>query len=460
MDTPLHLIDVGIILLYFVILLFLGLFRNKKQSQSEHDYLLAGRRLSLIPFSASLVATWYGGILGVGEFTYLYGFSNWVVFGLPYYLFAILYAVFIAEKIQSKQAITIPDRFYSQYGKIPGVISAIYVMILSSPAPYILSVGIILDLIFDLGLLLSLFLSTLFSMVYIYRGGLKSVIRTDLLQFGLMFLGFIIIVALSAKEFGGFSTLKNSLPPDHFTWRGGNSTFYILVWFFIALWTFIDPGFYQRCTAASSPATAKKGILLSIIFWGIFDFLTLSTGLYARMALPDLKDPLLAIPTFGTVILPPVAMGLFFVGLLATIMSTIDSFGFISAITFGRDIMWRVRKKKENPIKWTQIGLLVTGVISLLFAWLLPSVVDLWYAIGSVVVPGLLIPFLTTFQERNTLPGMAWMMAVPTGVSLLWFLVGVSSGGELPAYPFGIEPFYPGIIVSFIWWIIIRSKRQ
>ncbi|MEK0337474.1 MAG: hypothetical protein QQN41_08590, partial [Nitrosopumilus sp.] len=83
-----------------------------------------------------------------------------------------------------------------------------------------------------------------------------------------------------------------------------------------------------------------------------------------------------------------------------------------------------------------------------------------WYAIGSVVVPGLLIPFLTTFQERKTLPGMAWMMAVPTGVSLLWFLSGVSSGGELPAYPFGIEPFYPGIIVSFIWWIIIRYKRQ
>ena len=45
---------------------------------------------------------------------------------------------------------------------------------------------------------------------------------------------------------------------------GGNSLQYLLVWFFIASWTFIDPGFYQRCSAAKNPDTAKKGILFSI----------------------------------------------------------------------------------------------------------------------------------------------------------------------------------------------------
>ena len=86
------------ILLYVVGILTAGLIkRNSKKGESE--YLLAGRRLTIIPFTASLVATWYGGILGIGEFTYQYGISNWVVMGLPYYIFASIFAFLFAKKI-------------------------------------------------------------------------------------------------------------------------------------------------------------------------------------------------------------------------------------------------------------------------------------------------------------------------------------------------------------------------
>ena len=101
MSGELHVVDIGIILLYSGGLLALGLF-NTKRKQDQTDYLLAGRRLTLVPFTASLVATWYGGILGVGEFTYLYGISNWVVLGLPYYIFALLFTLFIAGRIRDE----------------------------------------------------------------------------------------------------------------------------------------------------------------------------------------------------------------------------------------------------------------------------------------------------------------------------------------------------------------------
>jgi len=458
--TAIHPVDFAVIILYFVILLAVGLFRSKRQLKEENDYLLAGRRLSLIPFMASLVATWYGGILGVGEFTYLYGFSNWVVFGLPYYIFALLFAIFLAGRIRLTDQTTIPDRFYSRYGKSAGILSALFVMILSSPAPYILSVSVILHLLFGITSLPALVIATLFSLLYIYHGGFRSVIRTDILQFILMFAGFIMIVSLSAYKLGGYSSLKESLPPLHFSWSGGHSTLYILVWFFIALWTFIDPGFYQRCAAAKTPGIAKRGIFLSILFWVLFDFLTLSTGLYARAMLPQLKNPMMAIPSLGLEVLPPVLMGLFFAGILSTIMSTVDSFGFISAITFGRDIIWRCRHHEEDPVKWTQIGLVVTGTGSLLLAWLLPSVVTLWYALGSVVVPGLLIPFLTTFRKGKTIPGMIWMMILPAGISLVWFLMGFIGGDVTPRYPLGIEPFYPGLAVSAGWFMTMWLRER
>ncbi|MFQ6674387.1 MAG: sodium:solute symporter [Fidelibacterota bacterium] len=460
MNPGLPAVDGAVVFLYFALLVTLGFVRSKRRFEDESDYLLAGRKLTLLPFTASIVSTWYGGVLGVGEFTYRHGLSNWVVFGLPYYAFAIVFAFLLASRIRLAGVTTIPDRFYSRYGRGAGILSSILVMILSSPAPYVLSVGVVVNLLFNLGPLPSLFLATFLSLVYIYYGGFRSVVRTDVLQFFLMFLGFSVMVIVAVGEYGGFSSLKAGLPPLHFTLRGSNTTQYIVVWFFIALWTLVDPGFYQRCAAARSPATAKRGILLSVLFWAIFDFLTLSTGLYARMALPDLDSPLMAIPSLGMKVLPPVLLGLFFTGILATIMSTIDSLGFISAITFGRDIIWRNRREKGNAVTWTRVGLLVTGLASLLLAWLLPSVVKLWYAIGSVAVPGLLLPFLTTFRKGNAVPGMVWMMGLPTAISLVWFLVGVGAGAETPKYPLGIEPFYPGLMVSIIWWVVAAIRRE
>jgi len=40
------------------------------------------------------------------------------------------------------------------------------------------------------------------------------------------------------------------LPASHFTWHGGNPPQAILVWYFIALSTLVDPGFWQRAYAA------------------------------------------------------------------------------------------------------------------------------------------------------------------------------------------------------------------
>ena len=63
------------------------------------------------------------------------------------------------------------------------------------------------------------------------------------------------------------------LPEKFLDPLGGNSVQYFFVWFFIAAWTFIDPGFYQRSAAAETPEVARKGILTAIIFWAIFDTL-------------------------------------------------------------------------------------------------------------------------------------------------------------------------------------------
>jgi SSS family solute:Na+ symporter len=450
-----HWLDLSVLILYVGLLIGFGFYRTKQSGKDPEEFLLAGRKLSLPGFVVTLVATWYGGILGIGENTYSYGIQTWFIFGLPYYIFAILFAFLIAGRINETKFISIPDQFHGRFGKTAGVVSALYILFLASPAPYILSIGILLQFTTGLSFGLSLLMATGLSLSYIWIGGFKAVVRTDGLQFGFMFVGFLLLLIFSMKSSGPISKLV--LPVSHLNITGGASIQYIVVWFFIALWTFVDPGFYQRCAAAKSPQTAKKGILISIGFWFIFDMLTLSTGLYAK-ALLTAGDPLFAYPRLGAMVLPPLAYGIFITGLLATIMSTIDSLGLISAITFGRDILWRIQSPTStDKLKWNnestifvRKGLIITAFIALILAFSIPSVVKLWYGLGSILVPGLVLPFLISFKNNRPKENILLMMVSPVLVSIFWILLGKLLNG----YPFGLEPFYPGILTSVLVYVI------
>jgi len=461
MSSPLHFLDWFIILFYFAAVILIGLFRSGKFRSSTTKFILAGRKLSLPGFIATLVTTWYGGILGIGENTYNNGIQTWFIFGLPYYVFAIAFALFMASKIQKAKQISIPDHFYSKYGKAAGIISAIYLLFLASPAPYILSIGILLKFATGMPLAVSIIASAIFSLVYIWFGGFRSVVRTDILQFILMFGSFIILIFFAWSKIGSPLSIISSLPESHISPLGDHSLQYVIVWFFIALWTFVDPGFYQRCAAAKSPEVARRGILISVILWFIFDSLTLISGLYARVYLPN-SPALFALPQLGANILPTIFYGLFLTGLIATIMSTIDSLGLISAVTFGRDIIWRIKNHtmsgmRDNSVRYVQFGLVLTSAIAISLALMVPSVVNLWYLTGSIIVPGLLIPFLLTFTEiRLRKSAGLYLIILPVMVTLIWF----TYGKIVDNYPLHIEPFYPGIATSIFMLIIFYYKEK
>ncbi len=432
---------------YFFLLLWLGFYKSLKRGD-DSDFILAGRKLSLPGFIATLVATWYGGILGVGENTYNYGIQTWFIFALPYYIFGFLFAIFLAPRIRNLPHRSIPDHFRKHFGRSAGIVSAMLILILASPAPYILSLGILLQHSLHWSLPSAILFAAVISLIYVWFGGFRAVIRTDILQFILMFTGFILLLIFSWASIGSPASLVSRLPEHYFEPIGGNSIQYLLVWFFIALWTFIDPGFYQRTAAAKSPGTARKGILISIGFWFVFDILTVTTGLYAVAIVPN-HTAAMAYPELAANILPPFIYGLFLVGLFSTIMSTIDSNGLISAITFGRDILWRIQEKDESSDSTGHIrkGLVVMALIAVLLAISIPSVVRLWYVIGSIIVPGILIPFLLTFtkiQLKNT--KSVFVITLPVMIAVIWFIFGKLSGH----YPGDIEPFYPGLLSSIL----------
>jgi SSS family solute:Na+ symporter len=155
-----------------------------------------------------------------------------------------------------------------------------------------------------------------------------------------------------------------------------------------------------------------KGILISIIFWALFDFLTTTTGLFAKGVLPDLTDPVLAFPLFAEKVLPAGIKGIFYAALFATILSTQISFLFLSGTTIGRDFIYRVVSLSETKpdiqianaearLKYyTIIGLIISGILAAILAYLIPSVIQIWYTIGSLFIPGIILPVISAYYPK------------------------------------------------------------
>jgi len=362
-------LDIIIVILFFLIVVILG-FIPKMKNNSAESYLLSNRNVGIYLFVLTNVATWYGGILGVGEFTFKFGILSWVTQGLPYYVFAIVFAFLFAGKIRKASLFTIPDKLEEVYGRKVGLFASLLVFILVSPAPYLLMIASLLSLIFGINIFLALFIGIFISVVYLFKGGYRANIITDAFQFFVMFIGFIALVYFASTTLGGLNFLKDNLPPAHLSISGGASPTFIIVWFLIALWTFADPGFHQRCYSAKSENVAKYGIIISVVLWMFFDFLTTSTGLYARALLPNMENAVLSFPILAENILGNGYKGLFYAALFATILSTLNSFLFLSATTFSRDFVYKLKKEVDdnNLIKYTQIGLIVSSIISIILA--------------------------------------------------------------------------------------------
>jgi SSS family solute:Na+ symporter len=252
--------------------------------------------------------------------------------------------------------------------------------------------------------------------------------------------------------------VHRSLPASHFTWNGGLPAGSVIVWYFIALSTLVDPGFWQRAYAARDPHVAKRAVMGSIGCWIVFDFLTTTTGLYARALLPALKDPVFAFPEVARITLPPVALGLFYLAMIATVMSTIDSYGFIAATTLGRDVFWRIKRNAAEariPF-YSRIGLWIATAFATWLAVSEQSVIGLWHDLGSITTPPLLLPVAAALLGRGRLnPRRTLASMVASFVVSLASVLLRSRAPALAAHSVigAIEPIYAGLATSLVFYL-------
>jgi len=78
-----------------------------------------------------------------------------------------------------------------------------------------------------------------------------------------------------------------------------------------------------------------------------------------------------------------------------------------------------------------------------------------------VVIPGVLVPLIASYFERFRITSRYAFLAMLFGwlTSLGWLIAG-NINGNAGIYPLGIEPMYPGLVISIFIWSLGRISLR
>ena len=228
--------------------------------------------------------------------------------------------------------------------------------------------------------LLIIFLGV-FSAIYTYFGGLAAVVKTDILQFGILTLGGIMILWASLKKLGGFSQLYEKtpelmhlhLPTDHpqLPWIGMLGLLFLNINYWCANQVVV-----QRSLAARSLKDAQTGLMVGGIMKYLMALIVIIPGIaLAGILGPDAlaAEPDRAFSYIVTNFLPNGLRGIMLCAIFASLMSTIDSVFNSLATLFSIDIYKGVLKKDASDQHVVAIGRktilvgLFTGIATAIF---------------------------------------------------------------------------------------------
>jgi len=440
-----------IVAIFFPLLLFFGFKSSSKENLK--DFVYSGRKATTPALIATLVTTWYGGINEIGIEVIYNGVVTWIYFGLFYYIAALLYAYIIAPKIIDKDYRSIPVTIYRTYGKIPGIISLLTLLLYLIPAAYILILGQLLSEIFNIHLIAAIILGATFSSIYTLKGGFSSILRTDQIQFIFMFFGFIaLFFNLIFSDNYGLSFISNlyERKPELFTIPGNAPWEYIIMFAFLALLTFLDPSFHQRTFSGKNLKTVQKSITISILLWFLFDLMTITTALfYIEIAFLngfDIYSTSSPYIELAQIVFKnnPFLLGLFFISILSVVMSTIDSYTFLSAITLKYDLN-TIFNKKTNTKKIKK-SIIIVLIISILLSLVFDRALSYWYYFGSYVLVSSFFPLVCALFDIK-IKNITIMMISALIATILWD-IGILFG--LVVFP----SIYIGLLIGCVYLLI------
>jgi len=274
---------------------------------------------------------------------------------------------------------------------------------------------------------LIIFIMTLLFLAYGMAGGLAAAILTDYFQGILTIIFSFMLLPLAMNAVGGLTGLKQAMDQEMFSLfaKTDITPFYVFVISLNGLVGIVaQPHTMGNCAAGRSEMAGRAGFTVGTLLKRVCTIAWAFTGLAAvvyfagRSIHPDNAYGLMA-GEFLPRILPGL-LGLFIAALLASVMSSCDSFMIASSALFTENI-FRPLKPNLSEKQYITVGRLAALFVVLggmLLAFRLPNVIkamELFWKVGPMM--GIAF-WMGLFWRRMTVAG-AWA-STAGALAMLW----------------------------------------
>lgn len=396
-------IDYIIISLYLLGMIGVGLWFAKKHSDFE-DFFLAGRSLTTPLLITTLISTYYGidVLFGDSQLGFTNGVVAWFAYARPTYAFFLIAAFLLAHRLREEDFKSLPDILDKYYGKKTRYVGAVTSFIYSLPALSLYGFGMLSDVILGWEPIMGMLVLGGIALIYTITGGFWAVALTDSIQFVLMCVILAMAFPFAMNLIGGFDSMIEVLEPSYFDTLGDMSIWLIIIYASTGLSILVEPTFYQRIFAAKSYKNVRNALVIGIFIWGSYDWIITILAMAAKVAviqgtLPVDVAPDAALLTIMVAALPAGALGLFLAGVLATEMSSLDSYCLVAGGNVAYDIYkpaFKPSATDKELIKTTRYGILLSWVLGFAMAISFDQMLGLWVFLASVLISSVLAPIL------------------------------------------------------------------
>lgn len=452
-------LDTIIVTFYLLVILYIGVKAGGEVNNLK-DYAISKKDFSTPTVIATIFATVVGGgtTIGLAE----KAFSLGIIILLPllgnfigYLTYS--YIALRTTLLTKDNSISVGELVGKLYGKSARVITGCLALCasLGYVSAQVGSIGYIINYFFNIPFLWGVTIGYGIVILYTTFGGMRSVVFTDVIQFGVMIVAVPLLCNVGIGQIGGISNLINSVPLENISFLSTKMSFPQLIVLGITF-AFIgfNPSFIQRLLIVRDQKQAFHSVFFSSLITIPFFFLVIGIGLIALSMNPTLNSNL-AFPYIVDHILPIGLKGVLVAGLLSAMMSTADSDLNMIGISVVNDIFIPLCKQKLNSRQQVMMARACTfifGLLSIFIPLFFKNIIDIILFFTDFWAPTIIIPLIMSMLGKKV-SHLAFIICVISGILSMciynWLTDSLYGAGAVV-----------GIITNFIIFIIFYFKQE
>lgn len=433
-------IDIVMIGIYFAIVFIIGIVISRRLKDSD-DLFLAGRTLTWPAIGFSLFASNISSttMIGLAGAAYSTGIAvanyEWMASVVLIFMCFFCLPVFLKTKITTLPELL--EKRFDQRSRVYYSAITIFLSIVIDTAGGLYAGSLALQIFFPgISIWQTCIGLSLFAGFYTAFGGLKAVVYTDFIQAITLLVGSIILTYIVFNNLGmSWSDFQNGLPDGHLSlikpmtdkdmpWLGTLTGVPILGFWYWGTNQYIT----QRLLGAKDLKHARLGATLGAGLKLIPLFTMVLPGAMAIYLFPDLSNPDLVYPTLIKELLPAGVVGLIVAGLIAAIMSSVDSTLNSASTLVLHDFVLPNNPNMESKqiMRWGRMTTFVLMTIAALWAPLIAKMGGLYGYLQqsfAILVPPVVVIYLMGLYTKRGRGASAFYTLVGGHIISLTFFI-------------------------------------